>query len=58
MYTFDIQFVNSYGHVVKDIFYKAKTEKAAITKAKKEKFCYPECYIEIINMDTMKRIYA
>ena len=58
MYNYDIQFVNDYGHIVKDIFCECKTDKAAIAKAKKEKIYYPDCHIEIINMDTRKRIYA
>ena len=58
MYTFYVNFINSYGHIVNSFVHKGKTEKQAIAKAKKEKFLYPECYIEIICYETRKRIYA
>lgn len=58
MLTFYINFINSYGHIVKSIEHKCKTEKQAVSKAKKEKFLYPECYIEILCYETRKRIYA
>lgn len=60
MYHFIIEFMNSYGHVINSFYYDCKTEKAAIAKAKKEKgIMYPDCsWIEIINLDTKKRIYA
>ena len=56
---FEIELINSYGHIVYSFVYKCKTEKQAITKAKKERFFYPEtAWIEIINTETRKRIYA
>lgn len=57
MYTFDIEYVNRYGHIVKS-FHFAGTEKQAIKAAKKDKDLYPECHIEIICYETRKRIYA
>lgn len=54
---FIIQYVNKYGHIVKEFKY-AGTEKQAINSAKKDKFMYPECFIEIINTETFKSIYA
>jgi hypothetical protein len=53
-----IQYVNNYGHIVKDIYTESSSEKQVIEKAKQEKLYYPECYIEILNLDTRKRIYA
>jgi hypothetical protein len=58
MYSYNIMYVNSYGHIIANIFTGCKTDKAAITKAKQYKSLYPECHIEIINLDTRKRIYA
>lgn len=59
MLRFEIEFVNNYGHIVKSFMYECKTEKQAINKAKKEKnIMYPECHIEIICFDSLKRIYA
>ena len=58
MNKYEICFVNNYGHIIKSIFNEFKTENQAIMLAKKEKFMYPECYIEILNLDTGKRIYA
>lgn len=57
---FEVEFLNSYGHVIYSFCYECKTEKQAITKAKKEKKeLYPDCaWIEILNLNTMKRIYA
>lgn len=59
MKRFEIEFVNAYGHIVKSFIHECETEKQAIRKAKKEKSClYPECHIEIICFDSLKRIYA
>ena len=55
---YEICFVNNYGHIVKRIFNEFRTEKQAITLANSEKSMYPDCYIEILNLDTRKRIYA
>lgn len=57
MYKFIIQYINNYGHIVKELLF-AGTEKQVINAAKKDKFLYPECYIEIINTETFKSIYA
>lgn len=58
MLHFEIEYVNDYGHIVKNIQYECKTEKQAIWKARKEKDLFPECHIEIICFDSLKRIYA
>ena len=58
-----IEFLNSYGHVIHNIYIDCKTDKTAIQKAKREKakegIIYPDtAWIEIINLDTKKRIYV
>ena len=59
MYHYVIEFINNYGHVIGSIYCDYKTDKAAVQKAKKEKFLYPDSsWIEVINLDTRKRIYA
>ena len=62
MFNYEIEYVNRYGHVVYSFTCECKTDKQAITKAKKvkqEKMLYPETsWIEIICFDTGKRIYA
>lgn len=59
MKKFEIELINNYGHVVKSFIYECKTEKQAITKAKKEKTFYPEvAWTEVICFDTGKRAYA
>ena len=60
MYTFEIEFIDSYGHIIHYFRMENKTEKQAIRKAKQvKKDMYPECaWIEIINTETLKRIYA
>ena len=57
MFDFIIEYVNNYGHVVHSIKLEKKTERQAIITANKNKFYYPECYIEILNLNTLKRIY-
>ena len=57
MFSYEIEFVNRYGHIVHSFTIKG-TEKQAIKAAKKDKDLYPECHIEIICFDTLIRIYA
>lgn len=57
MFTFEIEFVNEYGHIVHSFTFSG-TEKQAIRAAKKDKDLYPECWIEVICFETRKRIYA
>lgn len=57
MFTFEIEYVNAYGHIV-HYFTINGTEKQAIKAAKKDRDLYPECHIEIICFETRKRIYA
>lgn len=45
MYTFEIDFINRYGHIVKCLYIDSNTKESAIKKANKEKDFSPECYI-------------
>lgn len=58
MLTYEIQYINRYGHIVYSFQVKKDTDKKAIMAAKKQKFMYPECWIEILCHETRKRIYA
>ena len=58
MFTFEIEYVNRYGHIEGHFIVKKKTERAAIMAAKKDKDLYPGCWIEVICFETRKRIYA
>ena len=54
-----VQYVNNYGQVVHEMpIIENKTIEQVKRQAKKEKFMYPECYIEILDMTNHKRIYA
>ena len=54
-----IEFINSYGHIIKRINIAENKSLIQVKRqAKKEKFLYPECYIEILDMINRKRIYA
>lgn len=57
-FRFEIELLNSCGHVLKTIYLENKTERAAVIRAKKEKKLFPDmAWIEILNLDTMKRTY-
>lgn len=58
MKKYEIEYVTNCGHIVKSFIVECDTDKKAIRAAKKDKDLYPECYIEIICFDTLKRIYA
>lgn len=57
---FEIEFINSYGHIIYSYRIENKAEKQVIQAAKKKKKdLYPDAaWIEIINLETLKRIYA
>ena len=53
------EFINAYGHVVKRINITENKNLVQVKKqANKEKFLYPECYIEVLDMINRKRIYV
>ena len=63
MLHYEIQFINTYGHIIYSVFVDCKTDKQAIAKAKREKkttgIIYPDtAWIEILCFETKKRIYA
>ena len=58
MFTFEIEFINAYCHVLNSSVITCETENQAIQAAKKEKDLFPGCHIEIICFETRKRIYA
>lgn len=59
MKKYEIQYINSCGHIVHNFIVETKTEKQAIQAAKKDRFIYPDCaWIEIICLTKYKRIYA
>ena len=61
MFHYEIEFINSYGYIINSFSIQCKTEKQAISAAKKEKITglYPEiAWIEIVCLETKKRIYA
>lgn len=54
-----VQYVNNYGHIVHEMpIMENKTIEQVKRQAKKEKFMYPECYIEILDIINKKRVYA
>ena len=59
MKKYEIQYINSCGHIIHNFIVETKTEKQAITAAKKDKSLYPDtAWIEIICLTEYKRIYA
>lgn len=59
MSKYEIEYINSCGHIIHNFIIETKTEKQAIQAAKKGRFLYPDCaWIEIINLNEYKRIYA
>lgn len=59
MNKYEIEYINSCGHIIHNFTIETKTEKQAIKAAKKDRILYPDTsWIEIICLTEYKRIYA
>ena len=58
MYTFEIEYINEYGHIEYSFVIADATEKQAIDAATAYKSLHHGCNTEIICFETKKRIYA